>query len=64
MKAEFISKNVYGNDLIYPSNRLATLLCQLSGKKTLHNSDLKLISNMDIEVEVNNKELVLYLIGL
>lgn len=60
MTAVFKTKNVYGNDLIYPANELAQTLTELTGKKTLSQYDLDLIKKAGITVYVDNQPPTLF----
>ena len=51
MKITVYTKNVYGNNLIYPIGDLAHKFTNLTGKKTLSEYDLKVIKSMGIEIE-------------
>lgn len=46
--AEFVTKSVYGKDLIYPANLLAVELTELTGKKTATKFDLDKLVNIGI----------------
>ena len=48
----FISKTVYGNDLIYPGDRTAELFAGLTGKKTFDVGDLALIRGLGFATRV------------
>lgn len=53
MVIEFKVKSVYGNELIYPVSREAILFAELTGKKTLNETDLNKIKAIGFEVVVN-----------
>jgi hypothetical protein len=59
--AEFKTKNVYGNELIYPVTQLACNLCKLANKKTLTKNELELISKMGILVSLDAQTITLSL---
>ena len=54
--AKFITKNVYGNELIYPDNMIAKLLIDLTGKKTAGAADLRIIKRLGYEVVVDARD--------
>jgi hypothetical protein len=54
LKVQVMIKNVYGRDLIYPINGLATKFASLLDKKTFQKSDLEKIKDLGFEVELVN----------
>jgi hypothetical protein len=52
MLVEIKEKSVYGNVLLYPCNECASILSELIGKKTFHNSDIELIKLLGHEVKI------------
>ncbi len=50
-------RSSYGRDLIYPMNATARLFTQLVGRKTFHEADLKVISNLGYEIRWISREL-------
>ena len=44
-------KNVYGNDLIYPSCHIANALIKLKDKKTFNKSDLDVFKSLGLIVK-------------
>ena len=54
--AKFITKNVYGNELIYPDNVIAKLLIDLTGKKTAGAADLRIIKRLGYAVVVDARD--------
>ena len=53
MKAIFKTKNVYGNDLIYPVNESAKLLTSLTRKQTIDQNDLETIKQLGFTVYID-----------
>ena len=51
IKITVYTKNVYGNNLIYPIGNLAHSFIKLTGTKTLSKYHLNIIRSMGIEVE-------------
>ena len=51
MKIQFYTKNVYGNQLIYPTGQHAAALMNLTGRKTITELDLRTLNSMGITVE-------------
>jgi hypothetical protein len=45
------TRNVYGNDLVYPVNVLAQQLARLIGAKTFNTANLQIIRDMGFKVE-------------
>lgn len=45
------TKSVYGNTLIYPSNDIAVLACNLLKQKTLNVSQLQTLQAMGMEIQ-------------
>ena len=43
-------KNVYGNDLIYPSCHIANALIKLKDKKTFNKSDLDVFKSLGMNI--------------
>ena len=43
-------KNVYGNDLIYPSCHIANALIKLKDKKTFNRSDLDVFKSLGMNI--------------
>jgi len=43
-------KNVYGNDLIYPSCHIANALIKLKDKKTFNKSDLDIFKSLGMNI--------------
>ena len=43
-------KNVYGNDLIYPSCHIANALIKLKDKKTFNKSDLDVFKSLGMDI--------------
>lgn len=54
--AEFKTKTVFGNDLIYPVNTTAKRLAELTGKKTVDHNDIKKIEQIGIIVMLDAVE--------
>ena len=52
-----LKKNVYGKELIYPVNDMATIFTQLMKRKTFDLADLKLIKELGYEIEVEAQKL-------
>ena len=44
-------KNVYGNDLIYPSCHIANALIKLKDKKTFNKSDLEVFKSLGLSLQ-------------
>lgn len=44
-------KNIYGQDLIYPADQTAELLCALTGKRTFSTRDISVIKRLGYEVK-------------
>ena len=44
-------KNVYGNDLIYPSCHIANALIKLKDKKTFNKSDLEVFKSLSLIIK-------------
>ena len=44
-------KNVYGNDLIYPSCHVANALIKLKDKKTFNKSDLEVFKSLGLSIQ-------------
>lgn len=57
MKLEIETKNVYGNDLIYPKNETAQKFAVLLKKKTLTIEELKLIKELGFQINQVTKGL-------
>tara|TARA_R100001530_G_scaffold1623_1_gene2913 strand:- start:1311 stop:1490 length:180 start_codon:yes stop_codon:yes gene_type:complete len=57
MKLEIETKNVYGNDLIYPKNETAQKFAVLLKKKTLTIEELKLIKELGFSINQVTKGL-------
>lgn len=51
MKITVYTKNVYGNNLVYPIGNLAHSFTKLTGTKTLSKYHLNIIKSMGIEIE-------------
>lgn len=51
MIAQFQTKSVYGNDLIYPVNDTAKKLVQLTGRKTVDKIQLKMMESLGFTLE-------------
>ena len=51
MKITVYTKNIYGNNLIYPIGNLAHKFTKLTGKKSFSKYDLNIIRSMGIQVE-------------
>ena len=51
MYIEYSIKNRYGNDLMYPENSWADLICAIAGTKTITDSLLRLLENNDIDCQ-------------
>lgn len=51
MKITVYTKNVYGNNLIYPIGAMAHNFIKLTGTKTLSKYHLEVIESMGIEIE-------------
>lgn len=47
-----ITKNVYGNDLLYVTSAHAKWVSQLTGKKTVSESDIEALRELELSVEV------------
>ena len=45
-------KNVYGKEMIYPSNVVAQIFADISGQKTLSKATLKHAQSLGFKVEV------------
>ena len=45
-------KSVYGNDLLYVISEHKDSICQLTGKKTVDESDIKALRGLGFEVQV------------
>lgn len=59
MKITVYTKNVYGNNLIYPIGNLAHSFIKLTGTKTFSKYHLSIIKSMGIEIEqVVGKEII------
>lgn len=48
---QVFSRQVYGQRLIYPANRVAELLAQLAGVKTFNQAQLKAIRELGLDIE-------------
>lgn len=48
---QIVIRNVYGNDLIYPSNDEARIFAEIAGTKTLSKTDLARIEQLGFRVE-------------
>ena len=44
-------RSVYGNELIYPRNKVAEVFAKIAGKKTLSNTDLLDIERLGFVIE-------------
>jgi len=44
-------KNVYGNDLIYPSCHIANALIKLKDKKTFNKNDLDVFKSLGLSIQ-------------
>ena len=51
MKITVYTKNVYGNNLIYPIGELAHNFTKLTGTKTLSKYHLEVIKSMGIKIQ-------------
>jgi len=51
MKIQVQTKTKYGNTLIYPICDRALAFASIAGKKTLSQTDIKLIKQIGIEIE-------------
>ena len=52
MVLEVKIKNIYGNETIYPANKLAETFAKLLGKTTLTLQDISHIKETGIEIQV------------
>ena len=50
MILEYYTKNVYGNELIYPANEVAMLFCRLTNTKTLSNHALYIAEQLGFKI--------------
>ena len=53
MEIKILSKNVYGNDLLYPNCDTSRLLAKLARKKTLDISDLMTIKQLGYKISIS-----------
>lgn len=44
-------KNVYGNELIYPACKTSKEFCRLQGRKTLIDTDIKILILLGYKIE-------------
>lgn len=51
MKCTVYTKNVYGNELVYPIGEVAHCFARLTGKKTFSRDDLHTIELLGYEIE-------------
>jgi hypothetical protein len=49
------TKNVYGNEMIYPNCDTSRIFAKLIGKKTFNRFDIDLIRQLDYVVEFSNE---------
>lgn len=52
MKLKVESKNVYGNETIYPACKVSTLLCRLAGTKTFTSEMIHTCKELGYEFEL------------
>ena len=51
MLIKYFVKSVYGNDCNYPASDDARLICELTGRKTLSEADLKKLADHGAAIE-------------
>ena len=49
-------KNVWGKDLYYPACETSKLLCELTGKKTFSEDDMKVIMDLEYNFKIKTDE--------
>lgn len=59
MKLLVSTKNVYGQELLYPADGTATLFTRLTGRKTFTALDIAVIKRLGYEVQVAQEAVTL-----